>query len=255
MGDEILLHAPSIAREVLAELLDVLEDGNIHAHTYVKDHCLMDGIPYDASRSSSCASDYSDALMDIGYLIEKLQDGKNLGEVVRSSSSIITKNAVLRVGASELLDPDVPVEHISKPTEEMPQSVLERGVLHQVVMLLDIFDASLSDRDLMALKALRDQLKKELEAIRRRADQGNEKAKAMLGDAQSALDNAKLRPSDKRYTYGEQAAIAFLRNRIYARILRSYSDDVEMQAAEEKNSAEADTESNAVNETYKTASQ
>jgi len=240
MGDGRMLHAPSIARGVLAELLDVLEDGNIHAHAYVRDHCLMDGIPYDSSRDSSHASDYSDALMDIGYLIEKLQDGKNLGEVVRSSSSIITKNAVLRVGASELLDTEAPVEHISKPTEEMPKSFLERGVMHQVVMLLDIFDASLSDRDLMALKALRDQLKKELEAIRRRADQGNKKAKAMLADAQTALDDAKLRPSDKRYTYGAQAAIAFLRNRIYAKILQSYSDDVDIQAAEEKASAKPD---------------
>ena len=221
-----MLFAPAIARETLVGVLDVLVDGNIHAHRHILEHRLMDNIPPAKGGLSREASDFSDAIMDICYLLEKLQGGKNLGEVIRGTASIITKNAVLRMGAAELLDTDTPIEHISTPEDEAHAKLLERAVLNQVIMLLDIYEASLKDKDITQLKSMRAGLKKELDAIRRRAGNGDEKARAMLGDAQTALDNAKLSPGERRYNYGSEAAINFLRNRVYARILHSSSTDV-----------------------------
>lgn len=228
---KMLLYAPGIAGVVLAQLLDIVEDGNIHANRYVMEQCIMDGIPREKCNNAYEASNFSDAMMDVSYLLEKMADGRNLGEVVRSTPSIITKNAVLRVGASELLDAETPFEEVSEFQDENHRHLVERDILHQVILLLDIYEASLNDKDIMELKAIRMDLKKELQAIRTRADRGDKKAKAMLPDAQTALDNAALPKQDKCFTYGAKTAISFLRNRVYAKILLSSSTDFPEEAA------------------------
>lgn len=222
----MMIDAPGIAKAILPDLLDVLEQGNIHAHRHITDQLLMDGIAPDKPDYSREASEFSDALMDISYLLEKLQGGKNLGEVIRSSKSIITKNAVLRVGAAELLDPESAFETVRKPEDEKHRHLLERAVLNQIILLLDIYETSLKDKDIAKLQTVRAGLKKELAAIRSRADKGDEKAKSMLAGAQEAVDNARLSRNDKRYTFGTRAATNFLRNRVYARILHSTSSDI-----------------------------